>query len=288
MNKIVIGRLAYDKIMYYVKKTKLEISGLGVVENIDGVPTVTDIVLLKQTNDKTETELDANAIGKADYDHFISGKAGELKFWWHSHNTMPSYWSKTDYEAMETLTGESGWFFHGVFNHKEETQFAYTDSREFDICIDDIGMEIDETIVTQEMFDLNIQKEELNNQMKELKNVEFKYCDEQYDELVTEEKFSYGATYFGNTKVPKVSRNANNLALLNDSGYDSHGKWSHEDWSKDWEDEDEDELASLGFTTTQIHFLKQSCDVNDIEDLIFFEGEVGMTIDQHLELKGIA
>ena len=104
LEKIVIGREAYDKIMHYVHKAKFEISGFGNVQVIDGIPTVTDIILLKQENDPTETEIDADAIAKAIYDHHVSGMEGELKFWWHSHVNMGVFWSGTDNATIKQLT----------------------------------------------------------------------------------------------------------------------------------------------------------------------------------------
>ncbi len=105
--------------MHYVHKAKFEISGFGNVEIIKGVPTVTDIILLKQENHSTETEMDGDAVAKALYDHHVSGMEGELKFWWHSHVDMPTFWSTTDMATINELT-ENGWWIHGVFNKKNE------------------------------------------------------------------------------------------------------------------------------------------------------------------------
>ena len=105
--------------MHYVHKAKFEISGFGNVEIIKGVPTVTDIILLKQENHSTETEMDGDAVAKALYDHHVSGMEGELKFWWHSHVDMPTFWSTTDMDTINELT-ENGWWIHGVFNKKNE------------------------------------------------------------------------------------------------------------------------------------------------------------------------
>jgi len=149
MQKFVISQTAYDKIMYYVDKCPKEISGLGVVENFDGVLTVTDIILLKQECTATETDLDADAIATAEYEHHKSGKAGELRFWWHSHVNMGVFWSGTDKTAMKELS-EHGWFIHGVFNKKGEVRCAYTANKPLKIFVDDIDLEIDDTIYPNE------------------------------------------------------------------------------------------------------------------------------------------
>ena len=149
MDKFVISQTAYDKIMYYVNKCPKEISGLGVVENMGGVLTVTDIVLLKQECTSTETDLDAEAIATAEYEHHKSGKAGELRFWWHSHVNMDVFWSGTDKTAMAELS-EHGWFIHGVFNKRGEVRCAYTANKPLKIFVDDITLEIDDEIYPNE------------------------------------------------------------------------------------------------------------------------------------------
>ena len=137
LDKVIIGREAYDKIMYYVHKAKFEISGLGNVQIIDGVPTVTDIILLEQENTSTETEITADAICKAEYEHLESGMKGDLKFWWHSHVNMDVYWSKTDDDTVEQLT-KNGWFIHGVFNKKDEFKLRYTNNEPVAVEKDEI------------------------------------------------------------------------------------------------------------------------------------------------------
>lgn len=273
MNRIVIGRLALDKIMYYVRKTKYEISGMGIIENIDGVPTVVDIVLLKQINEKTETELNANAIAKADYNHFISKKSGELKFWWHSHNTMDAYWSKTDYEAMDLLTGDNGWFFHGVFNHKGDTQFAYTDTREFNICIDDIPMEVNEYLVSEELYNA---MRHVDNVKKKLKKNMEENCDAQYIELVTEKKYS--AVFRG---MYPSGHGTDKVAAIGGE------HWSDDEWCTEWREEGKRQLLEEGYTPTQIWHLRTVHDIIDLHDIDRFEDDILDSVENYLIGKGI-
>jgi len=153
MKKIVIGREAFDDIMYYVNKSEFEISGFGAVEVIEGVPTVTSIYIMDQENSSAETELYGASIAKAEYQHIKSGKPGELRFWWHSHVDMGVFWSGTDMAAIEMLT-ENGWFVHGVFNKNYEARLAYSNNDPVSVFIDDIELEIDEELVGEESLEL--------------------------------------------------------------------------------------------------------------------------------------
>ena len=215
MDKIVIGREAYDKIMYYVHKAKFEISGLGNVQVIDGIPTVTDIILLKQENDPTETEIDGDAIAKALYDHHEAGMEGELKFWWHSHVNMGVFWSATDMKTIDNLT-EQGWFIHGVFNKKNEYKCAYSNIDPVNVFMDNLDMEIDEDMITSDkLWDLHLQmdmlKDDINKEMG-------KECDTLFDELVTDKirpTFpSYGGYYNGRYHGVTSTTVGKNLAAL--------------------------------------------------------------------------
>lgn len=224
LDKIVIGREAYDKIMYYVHKAKFEISGFGNVEVIDGIPTVTDIYLLKQENDPTETEMCPDAVSKAVYDHHMSNVSGEMKFWWHSHVNMDVFWSGTDTATMNSLT-ENGWFIHGVFNKKDKFKIAYTTNEPVSAFIDDLNLEIDEDLITcpklvenaLEIYDHEHQRETIDKEFKaQIKELEKEHnlvmdqmlenvdplfktwdgiisadCDKLFDELVIDKKPVY-------------------------------------------------------------------------------------------------
>ena len=168
--------------MYYVNKTNREISGFGIVDIIEGVPNVIDIILLKQENGYSETELDGDAIADAEYQHYKSGNPGEIKFWWHSHNTMDVFWSVTDHAAMDTLC-EHGWFMHGVFNHKAESKIAYTSNAPFSTFIDDIEL------VIQDDADLDVDNQQMLDNFETLldeKRTEFKDILEKKEEFKAE------------------------------------------------------------------------------------------------------
>ena len=286
MDNIVIGREAYDKIMYFVHKAKFEISGLGNVQVIDGVPTVTDIILLKQENDPTETEMDADAVAKAVYDHHVSGMEGELKFWWHSHVNMGVFWSATDKDTIKELT-QNGWFIHGVFNKKNEYKCAYSNFDEISkepIFIDNLDLQIAESMVYDEqLFD---NRSKILDLEEESEKIIAAKCDPLFDTLVTDKVYKPVYSSYGNNKW----RNETMLGKLNEmatgnipqtSTTPNTGKTTTtgiSDYYYNSEFTDPDgaiELFHAGYSEAEIHYMQDSLWIYDIEDVIKHENEYG-------------
>ncbi len=268
MNKIRIGRQAYDQIMYYVHKAKVEISGFGNVRIINGIPTVTDIYLPKQENTSVETDMDADAVAMALYEHTVAqveGRVeGELKFWWHSHVNMDTFWSGTDTDAMKTLT-EHGWFIHGVFNKLGKERLAYTSHEPFGIFMDDIDFEIDESLVSDEMKEMHSKMNELQIELDIKMGEE---CDELFDERVTEKVWTYATSNYYNRgghqtnqgKFSNLTENSQNTSTTSHIGLD-------------YENEGVKELHTFGYTGNQIAYMKLYCWIYDATDLLEYETE---------------
>lgn len=261
IKNIKIGRDAYEQIMYYVHKAKFEISGLGNVRIINGVATVTDIFLIDQENDPTETEMKADAIGKCIYDHHMSGIEGDLKFWWHSHVDMQVFWSGTDRKTIEELT-ENGWFIHGVFNKKNEHRICYSNNEPFEVFVDNLELDIDESFMSEE-------KRKLYEMIDNLDNNMFLECDELFKEKVTD-------------KVRPVYPISN--------GY----KYNEHNWNQRNEvDKGKSQVSSM--TMTEIYqassVIPTTGDVkNDFDDLVDIDGatelfHLGLTIPEMIHLQ---
>jgi hypothetical protein len=112
----------FDEIDYYVQSTKEEISGMGRIVRDGNTLRVTKIYLPKQENTGSTTDLDEDAMASLMYES--RDDEGDLNFWWHSHNTMPAFWSGTD-DATITDLGSNGYIVATVFNHKREYKTAY-------------------------------------------------------------------------------------------------------------------------------------------------------------------
>jgi len=293
LKKIRIGREAYDKIMYYVNKSNFEVSGFGNVVIIDGVPTVNEIFLIKQENHSTETEMDAEAIGKALYDHHVSGMEGELKFWWHSHVNMPVFWSGTDMDTINQLT-EDGWFIHGVFNKKYEYRCAYSNNDPVPMFVDDLEMDIDEDMFNNEaVIDLQMQIEMLKG---DILNEIGKELDPIYDELVTVKTYTTGATgryikgvwtpwgahvgkHLAATQTETSQEITTPLALMtHTTGKMTSAITGSDDLANYSDFRDPDgarRLMIMGYTRLEVRHMEQHCYVEEPEDLEWYESYYG-------------
>lgn len=114
----------YAKVMTWVRACPVEVSGMGVIENRNGMLVVTEAYLVDQVCSGVETEMCENALADLETDHFMSKKAGSLNWWWHSHVNMGVFWSTTDHEAIEQV-GNNGYVLATVFNKKAEHRTAY-------------------------------------------------------------------------------------------------------------------------------------------------------------------
>lgn len=167
--KVNISDLAYKKITHWVAECPKEISGFGTVEF--DVKTkefnVLDAFLIEQTVGSAHTDIDGAGLGKLMYK--TRAAQGELKFWWHSHVNMATFWSSQDLKTILELGG-NGWIVASVFNKKEEvrTAIAYqatsalNNSEPETVFYDELA-----TFILRPALDKTF-TDELNAQMKEL------------------------------------------------------------------------------------------------------------------------
>lgn len=113
--RLVLPDEVREKIHYWVMKAPGECSGLGKVQFVkeQNVLYVHSAYMLKQKNTGASTELDPAEISRL---MFTSRNApGELRWWWHSHAGMPTFWSGTDTDTFKEF-GKNGWICGTVFN----------------------------------------------------------------------------------------------------------------------------------------------------------------------------
>lgn len=93
-----------ERIRHYTELAAGEVSGLGTVEEFDGGFLVTDLFLPKQTCSPGGTDLDQDSVATLILEMDQAGKdAGTLRFWWHSHGNLNTFWSHTDEECINNL-----------------------------------------------------------------------------------------------------------------------------------------------------------------------------------------
>lgn len=252
--------------------------------------------MIKQDNEATETEIDGDALAKVLYDHSISGTKGELKFWWHSHVNMGVFWSGTDMKTIEDLT-QNGWFIHGVFNKKGENRIAYSNNEPVEVFIDNLELEIDEDMVSDEKLELLLEIEELENMIGELDKKLGADCDKLYDELVTNVTYkpawkgahnAYGAQYYNQNKGSwqgksstgyQTAGNTQSTSMTHTTGQATSNGYSDDINYKDHAGAAE--LIQMGFTEEEVKYMQNTLWILDAEDLVHYEVQWG---DVHEEL----
>lgn len=135
--QVYFDPMVYKKIMHWVHKSTVEVSGLGKIRLMeDGSILVISAHLIEQENSSSETEMQPDALTKAMYE--LRDEPGELKFWWHSHVNMGVFWSGTDIATMKML-GQHGWFLSTVFNKRNEFKTAIFQKAPYKMFKDDIA-----------------------------------------------------------------------------------------------------------------------------------------------------
>jgi hypothetical protein len=120
--EVQIPSLVYEKIMHWIDKTDIEVSGFGkCTYHESGILEVHDVYLLEQEGGAAHTDIDSKALGKLMFQ--TKDKPGELRFWWHSHVNMQVFWSGTDTQTIKDMA-KNGWIAATVFNKKREMRSA--------------------------------------------------------------------------------------------------------------------------------------------------------------------
>lgn len=168
---LVIRPEVHQKVMYWVDKCHLEVSGFGKVVYHEGTDTfeVVAVYLLDQEVGPAHTNIDAAALGKLMYQ--THKEEGELKWWWHSHVNMSTFWSDTDKDTIKEL-GHQGWAVATVFNKKGEhrSALAYrTEHPTFGIqghMLDELPLKVGYAVAAHEQ---EVWAEELRTKVREPK-----------------------------------------------------------------------------------------------------------------------
>jgi len=134
---IVIPRIIYEKVMFWVNKADKEVSGYGTGKIVNGQFWVTTVHLLDQKNTATTTEICAASKGDLEAKVYQGGHKEGLKWWWHSHVNMGVFWSQTDMDTIYS-EGERGWITATVFNKKYEMLSAIYQGAPFPVFQSDL------------------------------------------------------------------------------------------------------------------------------------------------------
>lgn len=119
--QVRIPLLMWQKMMAYVTACPVEINGFGLVSFVDPrTIVVEDVFILDQTATVASVETDPAAIARHMYEmQQAGGDPGKIKLQWHSHVTMPTFFSQTDWENIEDWPGD--WLLSLVLNQSGES-----------------------------------------------------------------------------------------------------------------------------------------------------------------------
>lgn len=213
--KIDIPQLVYDKVMHWVDKTSIEVSGFGTVRYDANTKTfhVVDAYLLKQEGGAAHTDIDNAALADLVYETRRSGL--ELKWWWHSHVKMGVFWSGTDTSTIKEM-GQHGWIVATVFNQQRQMKSAacYKTTTDFGELInlsDDIPTVISRPDVTPEMFAA---------------------WDKEFDDNVKEKKYS-PPSYLGYSSYQSSTKDSQEAQAFGQGAMDN---WDEDDYYTRWQE----------------------------------------------------
>lgn len=178
---LVITPGVWEKVMYWVRACPKEIGGMGkvVYDPATKAFTVTEAYLLHQEVTGSETELDDSSLATLMYE--TRNDPGHLKWWWHSHVNMDTFWSGTDRSTIDTF-GKRGWFTATVFNKSGKYRSALAFKAEHTLFGNTTVTYDDVTTHVQEVHNPShaAWEEEYKAKVKEKQYV-YKYTNDAYD-----------------------------------------------------------------------------------------------------------
>jgi len=140
---VLVAPAAEQRLRHWIGLARGEVSGLGTVIPHDDGLLVEDVFLLEQTCTGSHTELDDEAVAQLLVD--LDGQGidiGTVRLWWHSHGTMPAFWSNTDESCIEGLANDS--YLVSLVSNKRAQDLVRVDLfHPFVATFDDLPLVID-------------------------------------------------------------------------------------------------------------------------------------------------
>lgn len=134
-------RNAYRKMMTYARLAEGEISGFGLVDEIDGSLYVADIILPDQEAGPGHVDLDQRDITRIITERVMAGDLKfpeRLKLWWHSHSDFGCFKSGTDDATVDRLLEYAPYVVCLVVNNKEEYEASLHVAKPVPVHTDDV------------------------------------------------------------------------------------------------------------------------------------------------------
>jgi hypothetical protein len=141
ITQVWLDLAAHEKLWAWTRMAKGEVSMLGLVEDGDGGPVITDVFLMRQTCTAASTDMDQADIARLLFDLGAAGIEGQLRAWIHSHAEMAVFWSSTDDKCIEGLGGDP-YIVSLVVNHKGDVKARIDVFKPIRFVIDDVPVKL--------------------------------------------------------------------------------------------------------------------------------------------------
>ncbi len=136
-----IDLVARQKWDHWVALAKGEVGALGLVEDTDDGPVVTDLFLVKQVCTQASTDLDPDDVARLMVEMEAEGRADQLRAWFHSHGTLNVFWSGTDDRTIAGFCSDLP-FVSIVTNKRGEVRARVDLFQPVRITLDELPVEV--------------------------------------------------------------------------------------------------------------------------------------------------
>ena len=141
ITQVWLDLAAHEKLWAWTRMAKGEVSMLGLVEDGDGGPVITDVFLMRQTCTAASTDMDQADIARLLFDLGAAGIEGQLRACVHSHAEMAVFWSGTDDKCIEGLGGDP-YIVSLVVNRKGDVKARIDVFQPIRFVIDDVPVKL--------------------------------------------------------------------------------------------------------------------------------------------------
>jgi hypothetical protein len=138
---LMIEPTAYEKLWAWTRIAKGEFSCLGLVEETEEGPAITDLFLVKQESTSTTTDMNQTDIARLLVELAQDGKEGQLLAWLHSHGSNGVFWSQTDEDTIDGLAFEP-YAVSVVVNKRGEARGRVDVFQPFRFTVDDLPLKV--------------------------------------------------------------------------------------------------------------------------------------------------
>ena len=141
IKQVWVDPVAHEKLWAWTHLARGEVSMLGLIEEHEGAPCITDLFLVKQTCTSANTEMCQDGIARLMVQLVHEGKQDHLRAWVHSHAAMATFWSATDDKTIEGLGGDL-FMVSVVVNHAGDVRARVDLFQPLRITIDEVPVKV--------------------------------------------------------------------------------------------------------------------------------------------------